>query len=38
MGWVSEESFGLFVPVPNEFRKEMENKAKEDIEREERGE
>ncbi|OMJ72356.1 hypothetical protein SteCoe_29223 [Stentor coeruleus] len=38
MGWVSEESFGLFVPVPTEFRKEMENKAKEDIEREERGE
>ena len=38
MAWVSDESNGLFVSVPNEFKKETEAKAKDDIEREERGE
>lgn len=38
MAWVCDESFGKFLPVPNEFRAEMENRAKDDLEREERGE
>lgn len=37
MAWVCEESAGRFVPVPTEFKKSMEAKAKEDLEREERG-
>ena len=38
MAWVADESQGLFVPIPADFKKEMENAAKQDIEREERGE
>jgi 20S proteasome subunit alpha 7 len=36
--WVCDESHGLFTPVPIELRKEMEARAKDDLEREERGE
>lgn len=38
MAWISEESAGLFVPVPSDFKKISEQRAKDDIEREERGE
>ena len=38
MGWISDETAGKFVHVPDAFKKEMEAKAKDDIEREERGE
>ena len=38
MAWVCEESNGVFVPIPLELKKEMEKRAKDDIEREERGE
>ena len=37
MAWVCEESAGRFVPVPSEFIKSMEVKAKDDLENEERG-
>ena len=38
MAWISDQTFGKFLPVPDQLKSEMENRAKDDLEREERGE